>query len=307
MKYLKLKANNSISAFFIAYILSALVLLSLLLLTASHMVKDAAWGNALASSWQSLLASARQENFLAYAAIRIFPWLLVLWAALFVWERVSGWRKARKTNPITFLVFEETSVLLGHQKAHADVRLPYAETDLSVTIPVMVAYNKYRNPIPLFGLLGISFSYKGKTYSVQHRGKLPFLQKLLDAGKKFRSCSASIERLNDKYPATPDEQHFIQFVEEQLENHRRYGLMLTAYPTPRLLWLVWGLLCLAVMEFFMMKILAFLVKTNAAAFFIIVLCALGAGLLAWAVWAVKRYVSFRTAAQKLQKLYGKLP
>ena len=83
--------------------------------------------------------------------------------------------------------------------------------------------------------------------------------------------------------------------------------MLTAYPTPRLLWLVWGLLCLAVMEFFMMRVLAFLVKTNAAAFFIIVLCALGAGLLAWAVWAVKRYVSFRTAAQKLQKLYGKLP
>lgn len=302
MKYLKLKANNSISAFFIAYILSALVLLSLLLLTASHMVKDAAWGNALASSWQSLLASARQENFLAYAAIRIFPWLLVLWAALFVWERVSGWRKARKTNPITFLVFEETSVLLGHQKAHADVRLPYAETDLSVTIPVMVAYNKYRNPIPLFGLLGISFSYKGKTYSVQHRGKLPFLQKLLDAGKKFRSCSASIERLNDKYPATPDEQHFIQFVEEQLENHRRYGLMLPVYPVPRALLVGLGIIALAVLEILIGKAFLFLVNNNASLLFPTILCVIGAGLFIWGVWAVKRYATFRLAEKKLRFL-----
>lgn len=302
MKYLKLKANNSISAFFIAYILSALVLLSLLLLTASHMVKDAAWGNALASSWQSLLASARQENFLAYAAIRIFPWLLVLWAALFVWERVSGWRKARKTNPITFLVFEETSVLLGHQKAHADVRLPYAETDLSVTIPVMVAYNKYRNPIPLFGLLGISFSYKGKTYSVQHRGKLPFLQKLLDAGKKFRSCSPSVERLNDKYPAGQDELDFIHFLEEQLENHRRYGLMLPVYPVPRALLVGLGIIALAVLEILIGKAFLFLVNNNASLLFPTILCVIGAGLFIWGVWAVKRYATFRLAEKKLRVL-----
>lgn len=302
MKYLKLKANNSISAFFIAYILSALVLLSLLLLTASHMVKDAAWGNALASSWQSLLASARQENFLAYAAIRIFPWLLVLWAALFVWERVSGWRKARKTNPITFLVFEETSVLLGHQKARADVRLPYAETDLSVTIPVMVAYNKYRNPIPLFGLLGISFSYKGKTYSVQHRGKLPFLQKLLDAGKKFRSCSASVRRLNDAKPAGQDELDFIHFLEEQLENHRRYGLMLPVYPVPRALLVGLGIIALAVLEILIGKAFLFLVNNNASLLFPTILCVIGAGLFIWGVWAVKRYATFRLAEKKLRFL-----
>ena len=302
MKYLKLKANNSISAFFIAYILSALVLLSLLLLTASHMVKDAAWGNALASSWQSLLASARQENFLAYAAIRIFPWLLVLWAALFVWERVSGWRKARKTNPITFLVFEETSVLLGHQKARADVRLPYAETDLSVTIPVMVAYNKYRNPIPLFGLLGISFSYKGKTYSVQHRGKLPFLQKLLDAGKKFRSCSASVRRLNDAKPAGQDELDFIHFLEEQLENHRRYGLMLPVYPVPRALLVGLGIIALAVLEILIGKAFLFLVNNNASLLFPTILCVIGAGLFIWGVWAVKRYATFRLTEKKLRFL-----
>lgn len=302
MKYLKLKANNSISAFFIAYILSALVLLSLLLLTASHMVKDAAWGNALASSWQSLLASARQENFLAYAAIRIFPWLLVLWAALFVWERVSGWRKARKTNPITFLVFEETSVLLGHQKAHADVRLPYAETDLAVTVPIMVAYNKYRNPIPLFGLLGISFSYKGKTYSVQHRGKLPFLQKLLDAGKKFRSCSASVRRLNDAKPAGQDELDFIHFLEEQLENHRRYGLLLPVYPVPRALLVGLGIIALAVLEILIGKAFLFLVNNNASLLFPTILCVIGAGLFIWGVWAVKRYATFRLAEKKLRFL-----
>lgn len=302
MKYLKLKANNSISAFFIAYILSALVLLSLLLLTASHMVKDAAWGNALASSWQSLLASARQENFLAYAAIRIFPWLLVLWAALFVWERVSGWRKARKTNPITFLVFEETSVLLGHQKARADVRLPYAGTDLSVTVPVMVAYNKYGHPIHLFGLIEISFSYENKTYSVQHRGKLPFLQKLLDAGKKFRSCSASVRRLNDAKPAGQDELDFIHFLEEQLENHRRYGLLLPVYPVPRALLVGLGIIALAVLEILIGKAFLFLVNNNASLLFPTILCVIGAGLFIWGVWAVKRYATFRLAEKKLRFL-----
>ena len=174
MKYIKLKTNRAVSAPFIAYLLSLLFILFLLGQTAFHTVQDAEWSHSLACAWQDLLAYARQKNYLAYAAIRIFPWLLVLWAALFVWERVNGWRTARKTNPITFLKFEKTGVLLGHQKARADVRLPYAETDLSVTVPVMVAYNKYGHPIHLFGLIEISFSYENKTYSVQHRGKLPF-------------------------------------------------------------------------------------------------------------------------------------
>ena len=302
MKYIKLKTNRAVSAPFIAYLLSLLFILFLLGQTAFHTVQDAEWSHSLACAWQDLLAYARQKNYLAYAAIRIFPWLLLLWAALFVWERVNGWRTARKTNPITFLKFEKTGVLLGHQKARADVRLPYAGTDLSVTVPVMVAYNKYGHPIHLFGLIEISFSYENKTYSVQHWGKLPFLQTLLDEGKKFRSCSASVRRLNDAKPAGQDELDFIHFLEEQLENHRRYGLLLPVYPVPRALLVGLGIIALAVLEILIGKAFLFLVNNNASLLFPTILCVIGAGLFIWGVWEVKRYILSRLAEKKLRFL-----
>ena len=297
---MKLKIKNSTltvlspvyMAFYIIFLLLALFLLHWL----------AVRFQAITFVWKDLLSYAQKDNLVSYIFICIFPAIVALWAVLFFWSRASAWNKARKTNPITFLKFEKADVLLGHQKARADVRLPYAGTDLSVTVPVMVAYNKYGHPIHLFGLIEISFSYENKTYSVQHRGKLPFLQTLLDEGKKFRSCSASVRRLNDAKPAGQDELDFIHFLEEQLENHRRYGLLLPVYPVPRALLVGLGIIALAVLEILIGKAFLFLVNNNASLLFPTILCVIGAGLFIWGVWAVKRYATFRLAEKKLRLL-----
>lgn len=302
---MKLKIKNSTLTVLSPVYMAIYIIFLLLALFLLHWL--AVRFQAITFVWKDLLSYAQKDNLVSYIFICIFPAIVALWAVLFFWSRASAWNKARKTNPIISLSFEETAVRLERKKPRTAIILPYTETDFSVGLPVFVSYNKYGHAFPHLAELEITFSHAGKTYSIRHKGKLPAVQTLLDESKKFRSFSADIKRLSAAKPATSVELDFIRFLKEQLENHRRYGLVLPYYHTPRLLWLVWGLVCLAVIDFFMARALAFLVKTNAAAFLIVVLCALGTGLLVWAGWNVKKYFAFRAVAKKLQTLKSLSP
>ena len=297
---MKLKIKNSTLAaasplYIFIYILLALIALFVLQWLLSHL-------QPVTAVWKDLLAYAREKSLLSYAFIYIFPWLVGLWVVLFFCSRANRWNKARKTNPIVCLSFEERGVLLGHKNPRADRYLPYAETDLSVCLPVLVTYNKYGQAFAHLAELEITFSHTGKTYSVRHKGKLPFVQTLLDEGKKFRTASATVRRMEtDKLPSQ-SETNFIHFLEEQLENHRRYGQMLPEYPAPRAAWLVLGLMCLAVIEWGVGMVLSVFLKTNASPVLLALLCIFAAGPLVWAVWNIQRYRAFRAASQKLQTL-----
>ncbi len=302
---MKLKIKNSILAavspvYILAYIILALIALFLLYLLVTHF-------QPVAAAWNDMLAQVREERLVSYIFILIFPWLVALGVVLFFWSRASAWNIARKTNPIAFLSFEETAVRLEYKKSRADVILPYAETDFSVCLPVFVTYNKYGRAFPHLAELEVSFSHAGKTYSVFHQGKLPAVQTLLDEGKKFRSYSAYVKRLTPKQRPCQEEQDFIRFLEEQLENHRNYGLLLPEYPFPRAIFTILGIVGVAILDRCLEKLALFLFKQPISPVFPIILLLIVAGLTIWCARNIKRYWAFQTAAKKLQALKGSVP
>ncbi len=302
---MKLKIKNSTltvlspvyMAFYIIFLLLALFLLHWL---AVHF-------QAITFVWKDLLSYAQKDNLVSYIFICIFPAIVALWAVLFFWSRASAWNKARKTNPIISLSFEETAVRLERKKPRTAIILPYTETDFSVGLPVFVSYNKYGHAFPHLAELEITFSHAGKTYSIRHKGKLPAVQTLLDESKKFRSFSADIKRLSAAKPATSVELDFIRFLKEQLENHRRYGLVLPQYPVPRAIFTILGVIGVGALDLGLGMQAMFLFTTSAWLLFPVVLLLMVTGLTFWCAVDIKNYFAFRAVAAKLEKLKQNLP
>ena len=207
---------------------------------------------------------------------------------------------------VALLSFEEAAVRLVYQKKRADVILPYAETDFSVGLPVMLTYNK-GGACPHLAELEITFSHAGKNYPVFHKGKLPVVQALLDEGKKFRSCTAEVKRQFPEQPIGKNERDFIQFLEKQLENHRRYGLLLPQYPVPRAIFTILGVIGVGALDLGLGMLAMFLFTTSAWLLFPVILLLMVAGLTFWCAVDIKNYFAFRAVAAKLEKLKQNLP
>ena len=302
---MKLKIKNSalsiLSPIYIAaYIIAALIVLVLLQLLITHL-------DFVASEWKDFLSYSRERSLLNYVTAAIFPALVALWVVLFFWSRASRWSQVRKTNMVALLSFEEAAVRLVYQKKSADVILPYAETDLSVCLPVFVSYNKYGHAFPHLAELEITFSHAGKNYPVFHKGKLPVVQMMLDEGKKFRSCTAEVKRQFPEQPIGKNERDFIQFLEKQLENHRRYGLLLPQYPVPRAIFTILGVIGVGALDLGLGMLAMFLFTTSAWLLFPVVLLLMVAGLTFWCAVDIKNYFAFRAVAAKLEKLKQNLP
>ena len=301
---MKLKIKNSVLAtlspvYIAGYLLAALIVLVLLQLLITHL-------DFVASEWKDFLSYSRERGLLNYVTAAIFPALVALWVVLFFWSRASRWSQVRKTNMVALLSFEEAAVRLVYQKKRADVILPYAETDFSVGLPVMLTYNK-GGACPHLAELEITFSHAGKNYPVFHKGKLPVVQALLDEGKKFRSCTAEVKRQFPEQPIGKNERDFIQFLEKQLENHRRYGLLLPQYPVPRAIFTILGVIGVGALDLGLGMLAMFLFTTSAWLLFPVILLLMVAGLTFWCAVDIKNYFAFRAVAAKLEKLKQNLP
>ena len=159
---MKLKIKNSTltvlspvyMAIYIIFLLFALFLLHWL----------AVRFQAITFVWKDLLSYAQKDNLVSYISICIFPAIVALWAVLFFWSRASAWNKARKTNPIISLSFEETAVRLERKKPRTAIILPYTETDFSVGLPVFVSYNKYGHAFPHLAELEINIPRRSRGF-----------------------------------------------------------------------------------------------------------------------------------------------
>lgn len=302
---MKLKIKNSTLTVLSPVYMTIYIIFLLLALFLLHWL--AVRFQAITFVWKDLLSYAQKDNLVSYIFICIFPAIVALWAVLFFWSRASAWNKARKTNPIISLSFEETAVRLERKKPRTAIILPYTETDFSVGLPVFVSYNKYGHAFPHLAELEITFSHAGKTYSIRHKGKLPAVQTLLDESKKFRSFSADIKRLSAAKPATSVELDFIRFLKEQLENHRRYGLLLPQYPVPRAIFTILGVIGVGALDLGLGMQAMFLFTTSAWLLFPVVLLLMVTGLTFWCAVDIKNYFAFRAVAAKLEKLKQNLP
>ncbi len=230
--FMKLKTKQFIIPADFVFILAYAVIIFLVLLTMSHTMPNFIWKE----FWADLLVHARQKDPVAYLALLALPWAVAIGLVWGVWQLISRGASKTKGPRVASVSFEKDGVQLEYQNPHRRVFLPYATTDLTVRVPVRVQYNRRSQTVCALDPIEITFSAEGASVTVPYRGTLSFLQKLLDEGKKFRSCTASAQLGQPAKSPSACEQKMLQFVQEQLENHRRYGLMRREFPQQRLSW-----------------------------------------------------------------------
>ena len=248
------------------------------------------------------LAYVKERNYFYYLLLNNLHWLLVGVAVLFGLFIMQHARQRQHKNDFRSLTFEAKGVLLEMPHNQHPILLPYEQTQLAIRIRTALIYNqksgRHHWALARFEL---SFNQQGHTFSAWHVAKFPFLQQILDEGKKFQSCTVQVSPLNEKETPCHAELDFIRFLEEQIENHRRYGLMLTDFPQQRSANLVLGT-CLLFLLFMMSLSFRFFISGHASLwvlggaglFMLLILCA-----------SIKSFVCFFAGLKRerqLQKL-----
>ena len=280
-------------------------MLSVGLLFLSFFLLKTGEGLSLGEFWSVMLSRAHEKDFFVYALMIILPGLVLIAVALAVYHLLRRYFFNRSANPFVEMNFGPDGVLLEKKNARGNVFLPYSETDLSVEVQTTIQYDKYGNAHWAFGGFKLSFSQQGNTFSVFHQAGLAFLQTILDEGKKFKSCTAHAQPLNPRTAPNEQEQQFIRFLEEQFENHRRYGVILKDFPQKRWMLLVAGIIYILTASIIFAVLLGVLPRLHAYPIFYIVLGLLAAGPLLLSGYFLKKYWTGRTAAKRLQNLKNK--
>lgn len=252
--------------------------------------------------WHVMLSRAHEKDFFVYALMIILPWLVLIAVGLIAYGLFRRYFLNRSANPFVSLSFDSDGILLEKEKARGNVFLPYSETDLSIEVLTAIQYDKYGNSHWAFGGFKLSFSQQGNTFPAFHQGGLAFLQTILDEGKKFKSCTAYAHPLNPRITPDKQEQQFIRFLEEQFENHRRYGLILQDFPQKRWMLLAAGMIHILTAGIILAVCLCVLPRLNAYPLFYIGLGLLAGGTLLLGGYFLKKYWAGRKAEKRLQTL-----
>lgn len=250
--------------------------------------------------WQSILQETRENSLFYFILLSIFPWALLFMAATFVWNFFKK-RHAYITQPrITRLSFEEKGVVLEQNLSRPPVFLPYKQTDFSLTALITISYNKYHQPIRNINGVKLSFSSRGGDLCAQHYEGLPFIRKMLNEGKKFRSYRAKARPADEDSAFTQDEKDYIRFLEEQFTNYLCYGLMLTVFPKTRngFLWL--GIIT-ACLGFLLGNMFLLTINYTPYPFLILVISVIFAVILLVCLACFKKYITEVYTAKKLEK------
>ena len=205
----------------VSYHIFPLVLLIIVLLAALLFLWTSPWTAQLPAGWLS-------SHFPAY-------WIGagVFFLLLFILLRKCIQKPI--VNPFPYLDFLQDGLWLYSNQQPGKVFFPYQQTSFQLTCWVFVQESKKAAPFPVLDGFEMAFTYNEHTWKVTHWAGIHCLPQLLDQGKKFKHFSIQIlsrqketdfcdERSSQKL------QKFIDFLQQQIENHRRYGRILILSP-----------------------------------------------------------------------------
>ena len=253
-------------------------------------------------AWGMLLQAAKKESLLFFILLKILPWLFLFFLVAFVWETFQK-KKLRTRSPrITSISFEKDGVILQQNLSAPAVFLPYGQTDFSLCVLITVSYNKHHQPIQQIVGVEMSFASSSGHFSAQHRAGLSLIQKILDEGKKFHSFATQVKPAYKDEPSNQDEKDFILFLQEQLDNYRRYGLMQQVFPAQLTGLLILGLVTGGGCLFFAHWVWQILQETQPSMVMLSILVIFLVLTLLICCWCIYKYITAKHTAKRLAEL-----
>lgn len=251
-------------------------------------------------AWQQFLQETRQESLFDFILISIFPWALLLVVGSMIWAFIQKLRLNARKPRLVSVSFEEKGAVLEYSLSRPAVFLPYEQTDFTLCARTILSYNKYHQPICHLSYVEMIFASPNGKFSAQHRAGMSIIPKILNAGRKFRSCSVKVKTASPDNPPTQEEKEFISFLNEQMNNYLRYGVMLTTSPKQSTGFLILGATSL-IIPLTLITLLAPIIK-DYTLFLSANLCVLWLIMLAISVFCFSKYIGYKSTTRKLERL-----
>lgn len=292
---MKIKIKPIISIrFFVILGIYLLIILGVLMLAKNT------FNVSLLEAWQLALKGIKEESLFDFILLNIFPWALLFVVGSVIWGFIQKYRLNARRPRIIRISFEDKGVLLEYSLSRKPVFLPYNQTTFSVWVLITVGYNKYHQPVRQIDGVEMAFSAPAGDFSAQHRAGLSLIPKLLEEGKKFRSCLGKAKLTNGQTPSTQDEKDFIRFLREQMDNYRHYGLMLKTDPKQNPGFLILGLTTLIIPVIVITWLLQSFKQSNI--FLSVSITAFAILMFTVSVLCFSKYIGCIRTARKLEKL-----
>ena len=251
-------------------------------------------------AWQQFLQETRQESLFNFLLLSIFPWALLLMVGGMIWAFIQKLRLNARKPRLVSVSFEEKGAVLEYSLSRPAIFLPYNQTDFTLCARTILSYNKYHQPICHLAYVEMIFASPNGKFSAQHRAGIPIIPKILNEGKKFRSCSVNTKTACPDNPTRQEEKDFISFLQDQMNNYLHYGVMLTVSPQQSTGFLILGATTL-IIPLMLIAVLAPIVQ-NSSLFLSKILCVLWLIMLAISVFCFSKYIGYKRTIRKLERL-----
>ena len=251
-------------------------------------------------AWQQFLQETRQESLFNFLLLSIFPWALLLMVGGMIWAFIQKLRLNARKPRLVSVSFEEKGAVLEYSLSRPAVFLPYNQTDFTLCARTILSYNKYHQPICHLAYVEMIFASPNGKFSAQHRAGIPIIPKILNEGKKFRSCSVNTKTACPDNPTRQEEKDFISFLQDQMNNYLHYGVMLTVSPQQSTGFLILGATTLIIPVIVITWLLQSFKQSNI--FLSVSITAFAILMFTVSVLCFSKYIGCICTARKLEKL-----
>ena len=259
-------------------------------------------------SWAQVWAELK-KNILLLPAGNFFyyslPWVLAGIIGSSVWDFIQKRKKHLPARAFSQLSFYEHDLLLKTPNNAGNVVCSYKDTLFTLNVqPKLLSLKNIT--IPFIRKATLIFQTQDETYAIAHYTGFAGLRRLISAAKKCRSCA--IHTQTEENPSAKDTL-YAAFLEKQLNNYRKYGLMLEYMPDWRtdlllstLLYALLGIIPLCMYGGFVVSKSSILQK---GPWVIHCLPLFGVIFLLAGFWTFKKWLTERGADKQLKKLTTK--
>lgn len=180
-------------------------------------------------SWVQVWAKLKKSILLLPAGAFFYyslPWILAGIIGFSVWNFIQKRKKHLPARAFSHLSFHENELLLKTSNNTGNVVCPYKDTRFTLNVqPKLLAFKNIT--IPFIRKTTLIFQTQDETYAIAHYTGFAGLRSLISAAEKCRSCA--IHTQTEEKPSVTDTL-YATFLEKQLNNYRKYGLMLEYLP-----------------------------------------------------------------------------
>ena len=180
----------------------------------------------LAEVWVIFKQQMLSQSFSAFFFYAL-PWVTGGIIAFVIFDFIQERKQHLPARTFKQLAFYPHEILLKTANPTETIVCPYKNTRFTLTVcPGLLPFKTLT--VPFIKKITLIFQTEQNTFTIPHHTGFAGVRKIIENGKKFRSFTLQVQAEGKKPAYT--ENIYIPFLQKQLNNYRKKGLMLEYLP-----------------------------------------------------------------------------